>query len=125
MKKEDYIITYKFLHSWGLKVVEAIRSRIRKDKLIDTGALLNSIDYDIVDSNNSFNLIFKIGDGKFKRGSGLPSEYGVYLDKGTQFINPYYFFTAPIPTLTQKEFIMQLKAAMSKDIEKYLIKKLK
>lgn len=125
MVKEDYIYTYRFLHSWGLKVVEAIRKRIKTDGLVDTGALLNSIDYKIEDKNGSFNLIFLIGDGVFKKGSGLPSEYGVYLDKGTEYINPYYFFTAPIPSLSQREFITQLKLAMSKDIEKFIIKKIK
>lgn len=117
MKEEDYKNTLKYMYSYGNKVVVAIKNRIRQDKLIDTGALLNSIDYEIQFKNNQFFIEFLIGDGEFKYGSGLPSEYGVYLDQGTIYIEPYYFFTAPIPGLTNADFIRDLTAAMTKDVE--------
>lgn len=125
MKKEDYIFTYRYLNSYGNKVVVAIKNRIRQDKLIDTGALLNSIDYQINDKNNKFQVIFTIGDGNFRYGSGLPSEYGVYQDQGTIFIEPHYFFTAPIPGLTQADFLRDLTVAMKKDVENYVQKQIR
>jgi len=35
------------MHRYGNQVVLAIKNRIRQDKLIDTGDLLNSINYHI------------------------------------------------------------------------------
>ena len=125
MLQNEYKNTYKYLHRYGNKVVVAIKNRIRKDKLIDTGELLDSINYQINDSNGSFQVVFNIGDGDFTPGSGLPSEYGVYLDKGTRYIDPYYFFTAPIPGLTQKDFIADITIAMQKDIVIFLQKQIK
>lgn len=125
MKDDDYKFTYRYLHNYGNKVVVVIKNRIRQDKLIDTGALLDSIDYDIIFKNNKFYIEFKIGDGDFQYGSGLPSEYGVYQDQGTIYIQPHYFFTAPIPGLTQKDFIRDLGIAMKKDIELFIAKQVK
>src|SRR5690554_5453285 len=125
MKKEDYKNTYRFLYSYGNKVVVAIKNRIRKDKLVDTGTLLNSIDYEVKDTNGQFQVIFKMVDGVFRKGSGEPSEYGVYLDQGTRYIDPYYFFTAPVPGLTQKDFRDGVAEAMRKDIEIYIAKQAK
>lgn len=125
MKEEDYKNTFKYMYSYGNKVVVAIKNRIRQDKLIDTGALLNSIDFEVQFKGGKFFIEFMIGDGNFQYGSGKPSEYGVYLDQGTIYIQPYYFFTAPIPGLTQADFKRDLGIAMQKDIDAYLTKQLK
>ncbi len=50
MKSADYIQTYKFLNSYGKAVVREIKARIKRDKLIDTGDLYRSINYEIIDS---------------------------------------------------------------------------
>lgn len=113
------------MHQYGNAVVVAIRDRIRKDKLIDTGDLLNSINYDIKMTANNFQVIFKMGDGKFRYGSGLPSEYGVYQDQGTIYIDPHYFFTAPIPNLTKKIFKEKITLAMKKDVSIFMKKEIK
>ena len=125
MKVSDYVWTQKYMHQYGNAVVVAIKKRIRQDNLIDTGDLLNSINYDLKMTANSFQVIFKMGDGNFKYGSGLPSEYGVYQDQGTIYIEPHYFFTAPIPGLTKKVFSEKLKIAMKKDIAKVMKQQLK
>ncbi len=125
MKSADYIQTYKFLNSYGKAVVREIKARIKRDKLIDTGDLYRSINYEIIDKNKSFQVLFKMGDGEFEYGSGLPSEYGVYQDQGTVYIKPHYFFTAPIPGLSAKDFIKNLNQAMNEDIKVYLKKEAK
>ena len=125
MKVSDYVWTQKYMHQYGNAVVVAIKKRIRQDNLIDTGDLLNSINYDLKMTSNSFQVIFKMGDGNFRYGSGLPSEYGVYQDQGTIYIEPHYFFTAPIPGLTKKVFSAKLKLAMKKDIAKVMKQQLK
>lgn len=125
MKAEDFKWTQKYMHQYGNAVVVAIKNRIRKDKLIDTGDLLNSINYDIKTNGKNFQVIFKMGDGKFRYGSGLPSEYGVYQDQGTIYIDPHYFFTAPIPGLTKKVFKEKITAAMKKDVSIFMKKEIK
>lgn len=121
----EYTYTLKYMHSYGNKVVVAIKNRIRRDKLIDTGDLLDSIDYDVIQKGGSFQVQFRIGDGEFVHGSGLPSEYGVYQDQGTVYIDPHYFFTAPVPGLTAADFARDLKAAMTKDMEVAIRKSVK
>lgn len=113
------------MHQYGNAVVVAIKNRIRQDKLIDTGDLLDSINYDLKVNSKNFQVIFKMGDGKFRYGSGLPSEYGVYQDQGTIYIDPHYFFTAPIPGLTKKIFKEKISIAMKKDMNVWLKKQLK
>ena len=125
MKVSDYVWTQKYMHQYGNAVVVAIKNRIRKDDLIDTGDLLDSINYDIKMTANNFQVIFKMGDGKFKYGSGLPSEYGVYQDQGTIYIDPHYFFTAPIPGLTKKVFKEKITLAMKKDVSIFMKKQIK
>lgn len=125
MKTDDFKWTLKYMHQYGNAVVVAIKNRIRKDNLIDTGDLLNSINYDIKTTGKTFQVIFKMGDGKFVYGSGLPSEYGVYQDQGTVYIDPHYFFTAPIPGLTKKVFNEKIKLAMKKDCSIYIKKEIK
>lgn len=125
MKVSDYVWTQKYMHQYGNAVVVAIKKRIRADKLIDTGDLLNSINYDIKMTATNFQVIFKMGDGKFKYGSRLPSEYGVYQDQGTIYIDPHYFFTAPIPKLTKKIFKEKIGLAMKKDVSIWIKKQLK
>lgn len=125
LKAEDYVWTQKYMHQYGNAVVRAIRNRIRADKLIDTGALLASINYDIKVTAKNFQVIFKMGDGKFRYGSGLPSEYGVYQDQGTIYIDPHYFFTAPIPGLTKKVFKENMAKWMKKDLSIWMKKQLK
>lgn len=125
MKVADYVWTQKYMHQYGNAVVRAIKNRIRKDRLIDTGDLLNSINYDIKMTAKNFQVIFKMGDGKFRYGSGLPSEYGVYQDQGTIYIDPHYFFTAPIPGLTKKVFKEKIGLAMKKDVSIWIKKQLK
>ncbi len=125
MKVDDYKFTLKYLHQYGNAVVLAIKKRIRQDKLIDTGDLLNSINYNIKATAKNFQVVFKMGDGNFRYGSGLPSEYGVYQDQGTIYIDPHYFFTAPIPGLTKKIFKEKVSAAMKKDVTIWMKKQLK
>lgn len=125
MTVKDYKITYKYLHQYGKAVVKEIKARIKRDKLIDTGALYRSINYVIIDKNNTLQILFRIGDGEFKYGSGLPSEYGVYQDQGTIYIDPHYFFSAPIPGLSQRTFISGLNKAMKEDVENYIAKEYK
>lgn len=125
MKVDDFKWTMKYLHQYGNAVVLAIKKRIRQDKLIDTGALLNSINYEVKATAKNFKVIFKMGDGNFRYGSGLPSEYGVYQDQGTIYIEPHYFFTAPIPGLTKKVFKEKVSLAMKKDINVWMRKQLK
>lgn len=125
MTNSDFKLSIRYMHSYGNKVVVAIRNRIRKDKLIDTGALLNSINYELKITKKSFNVVFKIGDGIFKYGSGLPSEYGVYQDQGTVYIEPKYFFSAPVKGLTQTIFKKRLGQEMAKDIANFYRKEFK
>ena len=125
MKVDDYKNTIKYLHQYGNAVVVAIKKRIRQDKLIDTGDLLDSINYEVKASVKNFQVIFKMGDGNFRYGSGLPSEYGVYQDQGTIYIEPHYFFTAPIPGLTKKVFKEKVSLAMKKDVSIWMKKQLK
>lgn len=125
MTVDDYKYTQKYMHQYGNAVVVAIKKRIREDKLIDTGDLLDSINYDIKATAKNFQVIFKMGDGKFRYGSGLPSEYGVYQDQGTVYIDPHYFFTAPIPGLTKKIFKEKITLAMKKDVSIYIKKQIK
>lgn len=125
MKVDDYKFTVKYLHQYGNAVVLAIKKRIRQDKLIDTGDLLNSINYQVKATAKNFQVVFKMGDGKFRYGSGLPSEYGVYQDQGTIYIDPHYFFTAPIPGLTKKVFKERVSLAMKKDVSIWMKKQLK
>ena len=122
MKEKDFVWTVKYLHQYGNAVVLAIKKRIRQDKLIDTGALINSIDYNIITGDEIFGVEFVMGDGEFRKGSGLPSEYGVYQDQGTKYIDPHYFFTAPIPGLTKTIFNVKLGEAMSKDFNIWMKK---
>ena len=125
MKTSDYRHTYRFMNSYGQQMVKAIKSRIKADGLIKTGALYNSINYEIKDTGKTFEVIFKMGDGNYVHGSGLPSEYGFYLDQGTIYIRPYYFFTAPVPGLTQRDFANGLRDAMALDISVWASKQLK
>lgn len=125
MKVDDYKLTVKYLHQYGNAVVLAIKKRIRQDKLIDTGDLLDSINYSVKATAKNFQVVFKMGDGNFRYGSGLPSEYGVYQDQGTIYIDPHYFFTAPIPGLTKKIFKEKVSAAMKKDVSNWMKKQLK
>jgi len=125
MKVDDYKFTIKYLHQYGNAVVLAIKKRVRQDKLIDTGDLLNSINYSVKATTKNFQVIFKMGDGNFRYGSGLPSEYGVYQDQGTIYIDPHYFFTAPIPGLTKRVFKEKVSAAMKKDVSNWMKKQLK
>lgn len=125
MKVDDYKFTVKYLHQYGNAVVLAIKKRIRQDKLIDTGDLLNSITYEVKASTKNFQVIFKMGDGNFRYGSGLPSEYGVYQDQGTVYIDPHYFFTAPIPGLTKKVFKETVYLKIKKDVSIWMKKQLK
>lgn len=125
MKVDDFKYTLKYMHQYGNAVVMAIKKRIRQDKLIDTGDLLNSINYSIKTTGKNFEVIFKMGDGNFRYGSGLPSEYGVYQDQGTIYIDPHYFFTAPIPGLTTKIFKEKVSLAMKKDVSIWMKKQLK
>lgn len=125
MKVDDYKFTIKYLHQYGNAVVLAIKKRIRQDKLIDTGDLLNSINYSVKATAKNFQVVFKMGDGNFRYGSGKPSEYGVYQDQGTIYIDPHYFFTAPIPGLTKKVFKEKVSAAMKKDVSNWMKKQLK
>lgn len=118
MDRDNWKYTYEFLFRYANRVRVAIRDRIRRDGLIDTGALLESIDYDIEDGEDGFNVTFRIGDGNFVYGSGLPSEYGVYQDQGTRFIAPHYFFSAPIPGLTVDVFTRGLREAMQRDTQR-------
>lgn len=125
MTNEDFKETYKYMHRYGNQVKVAIKNRIRRDKLIDTGDLLNSIDYHIKVKNNEFVVEFTIGDGIFKYGSGLPSEYGVYQDQGTAYIKPTYFFTAPVKNLTATIFKKEIAKYMAKDIANFYREELK
>lgn len=125
MQNSDYKYTMRFLHSYGNAVVVQIKNRIRKDNLIDTGALLNSINYEVIVTNNTFEVEFKIGDGNFTPGSKKPSEYGVYLDLGTVNIKPYYFFSAPVPNYTAKMFKEKIAETVAKDTANFLRKQLK
>ena len=125
MTSNDFVYTQKYMHQYGNACVVAIKNRIRQDKLIDTGALLDSIAYHLKITGMSFDVIFTIGDGVFSKGSGLPSEYGMYQDQGTRYIRPHYFFTAPIPNLTVAIYKQKMKEAMLKDTNIYLKKQLK
>jgi hypothetical protein len=125
MTNADFKFTLKYMHSYGNKVRLAIKNRIRKDKLIDTGALLNSIDYHIKVTKNEFQVLFTIGDGIFKYGSGLPSEYGVYQDQGTVYIQPHYFFSAPVQGLTKTIFKERVAKEAAKDIANFYRKEFK
>lgn len=125
MKVDDYKLTVKYLHQYGNAVVLAIKKRIRQDKLIDTGDLLNSINYEVKSTAKNFQVIFKMGDGNFRYGSGKPSEYGVYQDQGTIYIDPHYFFTAPIPGLTKKVFKETISLKIKKDVSIWMKKQLK
>jgi len=127
MVLDDYKYTIKYMHQYGNAVVYAIKQRIRQDRLIKTGALLNSIEYELDLKNNSFGITFTMGSGVFNAFERPldPATYGIYLDQGTIYITPHYFFTAPIPGLTKTIYKQRIKESIKKDILQWAKKQLK
>ena len=123
---KKYKHTLAFMHRWGNKVVVAIKNRIRRDDLIDTGALLNSISYNIEGTGPDFELTWQMGDGEFNYSDpATVADYGVFQDQGTIFIKAHYFFSAPIPGLTQKDYIRDLKVAAAQDEKDFVYAQVK
>ena len=122
----DWPNTYKYMLKFGYKVVGAIRSKIRKYDLIQTGDLLAGIDFEILQKGKSFGLVFTIDEvefGKFQKSNpAKPEEYGVYVNytkKGK------HYFTATVDELTRREFEENIDVPLQKDIELQLQKELK
>jgi hypothetical protein len=72
------------LTDYGVDTVQKIRQKIVDTDTIDTGALLNSIDYVVVPDGNSFDIEFFMND------------YGRYTDEGTIRIDARKFFNEVI-----------------------------
>lgn len=117
MSRRDYIYTNNFLDSYARAVVKGIKERTP----IDTGELQAAINYKITYYRDNFNIYFAIGNGKFVKDSGLPSEYGTYLDSGDQY---HYkgtrkktkgWFSDSIPGLGQRYFLTNLAINVNKD----------
>jgi hypothetical protein len=131
MKDSDYKFTLKYLHVYGRKVVNAIKQRINGslgyERLIDTRAMLKSVDYKVAFTKKTIFVDIFIGEGPFNysdRPPG-PETYSVFLDKGTKYIFPHGFFSDPIPGLTTKDFQKQVKIEVAKDLAVWARKELK
>lgn len=74
MKLQQALIDY------GQDTVDKIRQRIIDTETIDTGQLLNSINFTVTPNANSFVIDFSM------------MEYGRYTDEGTVYINARKFF---------------------------------
>lgn len=130
MTRSDYVYTNIFLERYARAVVKAIKDRTPKD----TGELQASINYKITYYRDTFNIYFAIGNGRFQKGSGLPSEYGTYLDAGGEKITYHYkgsrkrtkgWFSDPIPGLGERYFTTNLLVNMQRDQQLFLTKLVK
>ena len=76
----------RYLNSFGKYVVKQSKQILQQDKKVVTGALLNSIKYNIVKTSNGYNVQFSMLDyGKFidKGVSGAGGEIKTGNNKGT------------------------------------------
>ena len=76
----------RYLNSFGKSVVKQSKQILQQDKKVVTGALLNSIKYNIVKTSNGYNVQFSMLDyGKFmdKGVSGAGGEIKTGNNKGT------------------------------------------
>jgi hypothetical protein len=140
-KKEDYKYVPQYLHKYGLKMVKAIRDNIRTIDLIDTGRLLDSIDYDVTFNRNTWVLFVRINDKAsttFEKNTAAsatpPSEYGAILETSRRYktrskrISTHKWFSnarLKVPGLTAADFNRGLKEAYVKDTEAYVRKLIK
>jgi hypothetical protein len=140
-KKEDYRYVPQFLHKYGLKMVKAIRDNIRTIDLIDTGRLLDSIDYDVTFRKATWVLVVRINDrasNTFEKNTGgsatPPSEYGAILETSRRYktrskrISTHQWFSNPrfkVPGLSASDFNTGFIEAMTKDTDAYIRKLIK
>jgi hypothetical protein len=74
----------KLLNDFGRDTVDDIVSEIVRKNVIKTGALKNSIDYDIFNEGDDLVIRFEM------------IEYGKFVDEGTIYITPREFFNKVI-----------------------------
>lgn len=75
----------KYLENFGKNVITGAQKNLVKGRHIRTGNLYRSLNYKMVISENSFWFNFTME----------PAIYGVFLDQGTRYIKPTYFFQKP------------------------------
>jgi hypothetical protein len=97
----------KLLNDFGRRTVDAIVSDIVRKNVIKTGALKNSIDYDIFSDSEGVKIQFKM------------IEYGKYVDEGTIYIEPREFFNKVIEKQTEL-FSRDLEDEIEKEFYKSL-----
>lgn len=86
----------KLLNRFGQDTVDEIISEIIRKDVIKTGALKNSIDYELIETGNGLEIRFKMLD------------YGKFVDEGTIYIRPREFF---------QKVIERAALRMSEDLE--------
>lgn len=79
----------KLLDEFGRDTVDAIVSEIVRKDVIKTGALKNSIDYNIFNDGEDIRIEFKM------------LEYGKFVDEGTRYIKAREFFLKVIERQTE------------------------
>jgi hypothetical protein len=97
----------KLLDEFGRETVDDIVNDIVRKDVIKTGALKNSIDYDIFNDGDTIRIQFKM------------IEYGKYVDEGTRYIEPREFFNKVIERKTN-EFSKDLEDEIEKEFYKSL-----
>jgi len=91
------------LEKFGKETTQLIRRDIRYKKLVKTGKLVGSIDFKVVNRNNSYEIEF------------FMVEYGKFLDEGTRYIKAQNFFKDNIDDQLKK-WQNDFLDAMAKDL---------
>jgi len=95
--------TKKIIETFAKDTKRRIERKIVSVGAVRTGNLLDSIDYDIKESGDEFDIEFSMID------------YGKFVDEGTRYIRPRNFFKDVIEDETKK---------FERDLEKELEKEL-
>lgn len=97
----------RLLNDFGRDTVDAIVAEIIKKDVIKTGALKNSIDYNIFNDGEDIRIEFKM------------LEYGKFVDEGTRYIKAREFFLKVIEKQTEI-FSRDLEDEIEKEFYKSL-----
>jgi len=97
----------KLLIKFGEDTVNEIISEIIRKDVIKTGALKNSIDYELIETSDGLEIRFKM------------LEYGKFVDEGTIYIKPREFFQKVIERESQR-MLEDLEDEIEKEFYKSL-----
>ena len=93
----------------GNETVQIIKSEIESQGLVVTGALRDSIDYELIEYPDTVDVSFRM------------IYYGEFLDKGTIYIDPHDFFQVNIQKQLDK-YSNQIALAFGNDLVAGLFK---